>query len=88
MAGQGKNGILVRAQEDEVEGEEADSEVEDEEGGTDAEVENEEESDDTTEDEDDKKNVHKDAETILLFTKPSSVGQFEGGGVELPAGKV
>ena len=71
-----------------MEGEEADTEVEDDEGGTDAEVENEESDDTTEQEEDDKKNVHKDAETILLFTKPSSVGQFEGGGVELPAGKV
>ena len=34
------------------------------------------------------KNVHKDADTQLLFTKPSIISGFESGSVELPAGKV
>ena len=85
--GQGKSSLLVRAQEDEAEGEEADEGVvEDEEGGS--EVENE--GDDASEEAeaDDNKNVHKDADTQLLFTKPSIIHTFESGSVELPAGKV
>lgn len=87
--GNAKGGLLVRAQEDEAEGEEADEgAIEDEEGGS--EVETEEEGEDAVEegDSDDKKNVHKDADTMLLFTKPSFISQFESGSVELPAGKV
>lgn len=86
--GQGRNSLVVRAQEDEAEGEEADEGVvEDEDGGS--EVENEEEGDDAAEAEaESNKNVHKDAETMLLFTKPSIVHTFDSGSVELPAGKV
>jgi translocon-associated protein subunit alpha len=87
--GHAKRGILVRAQEDEAEGEEVDDgAVEDEEGGS--EVETEEEGEDAVEegDGDDKKNVHKAADTMLLFTKPASLSQMESGSVELPAGKV
>ena len=73
-----------------MEGEETDDgTVEDEEGGS--EVENEEQDEDASEEEsegDSKKNVHKDADTYLLFTKPSIINQFESGSVELPAGKV
>jgi len=86
--GQGRSSLVVRAQEDEAEGEEADEGVvEDEDGGS--EVENEEEGDDAAEAEaESNKNVHKDAETMLLFTKPSIVHTFDSGSVELPAGKV
>merc|ERR1711994_519351 len=65
----------VRAQEDGA--------VEDEDGGS--EVENEEA---VADEEETNKNVHKDADTQLLFTKPSIISTFESGSVELPAGKV
>ena len=32
--------------------------------------------------------MHKDADTMLLFTRPSIINTFESGSVELPAGKV
>lgn len=83
--GNGRSRFFVKAQEDEAEGEEADEgAVEDEDGGS--EVENDEEA--ATEEEDVNKNVHKDADTQLLFTKPSIISTFESGSVELPAGKV
>ena len=83
--GQGRSSLFVRAQEDEAEGEEGDEgAVEDEEGGSD--VENEEDA--ATDEEETNKNVHKDADTQLLFTKPSIISSFESGSVELPAGKV
>ena len=86
--GKGGNGIFANAQEDEVEGEETDEgAVEDEEGGS--EVETEETEDIAGEEEADvNKNVHKDADTMLLFTRPSIINTFESGSVELPAGKV
>ena len=83
--GQGRSSLFVRAQEDEAEGEEGDEgAVEDEEGGSD--VENEEDA--AADEEETNKNVHKDADTQLLFTKPSIISSFESGSVELPAGKV
>ena len=83
--GQGRSSLFVRAQEDEAEGEEGDEgAVEDEEGGSD--VENEEDA--AVDEEETNKNVHKDADTQLLFTKPSIISGFESGSVELPAGKV
>lgn len=86
--GHGRSSLIVRAQEDEAEGEEVDEgAVEDEDGGS--EVETDEEGDDAAEAEADvNKNVHKDAETMLLFTKPTIVHTFESGSIELPAGKV
>ena len=85
MIGHGRSSLFVKAQEDEAEGEEGDEgAVEDEDGGS--EVENEEDA--ATEEEDVNKNVHKDADTQLLFTKPSIISTFESGSVELPAGKV
>jgi len=86
--GNGRNSLLVRAQEDEAEGEETDEgAVEDEEGGTEVEPEEGEDASEETEP-DVNKNVHKDADTQLLFTKPSIIHTFESGSVELPAGKV
>lgn len=83
--GQGRSSLFVSAQEDEAEGEEGDEgAVEDEEGGSD--VENEEDA--AADEEETNKNVHKDADTQLLFTKPSIISTFESGSVELPAGKV
>merc|ERR1719322_1160811 len=82
--GHGRSSLFVRAQEDEAEGEETDDgAVEDEDGGS--EVENEEA---VADEEETNKNVHKDADTQLLFTKPSIISGFESGSVELPAGKV
>merc|ERR1719322_1679753 len=82
--GHGRSSLFVRAQEDEAEGEETDDgAVEDEDGGS--EVENEEA---VADEEETNKNVHKDADTQLLFTKPSIISTFESGSVELPAGKV
>ena len=87
--GKGGNGIFANAQEDEVEGEETDEgAVEDEEGGSEVETEDETEDVAGEEEADVNKNVHKDADTMLLFTKPSIINTFESGSVELPAGKV
>ena len=87
--GKGGNGIFAKAQEDEVEGEETDEgAVEDEEGGSEVETEDETEDVGGEEEADANKNVHKDADTMLLFTKPSIINTFESGSVELPAGKV
>ena len=84
FSGHGRSSLFVRAQEDEAEGEETDDgAVEDEDGGS--EVENEEA---VADEEETNKNVHKDADTQLLFTKPSIISTFESGSVELPAGKV
>merc|ERR1712223_2083607 len=70
--GNGRSSLFVRAQEDEAE--DGGSEVENEEAVADEEETN--------------KNVHKDVDTKLLFTKPSIISTFESGSVELPAGKV
>jgi translocon-associated protein subunit alpha len=80
-----KGGVLVHAQEDEAEGEEVDEGVVEDEG---SEVETEEDAAEDEDADDDKKNVHKAAETMLLFTKPAINPTEAGGSVELPAGKV
>ena len=88
LIGHGRNSLLVRGQEDEAEGEETDEgAVEDEEGGSEVETEDGDEASEETE-ADVNKNVHKDADTQILFTKPSIISTMESGSIELPAGKV
>ena len=81
------SGLLVFAEEDEVEDEGVVEDDEDDEAAGGAGDQDSEAGEGTDDEEGEKKNVSPDADTFLLFTKPPAI-PGEGAGVELPAGQI